>query len=141
MSEQVTSGHCLCGGIRFELRAEPRFACHCHCENCRRAHGAGVVTWVGHQRDELVFDEGEDLLLRYLSESGATRSFCGRCGTTLFYESERWPGEVHVAAGALAEGSELAPKLHVSADRAPAWCPIVDELPRHGGEGGMEALA
>jgi hypothetical protein len=37
------AGGCLCGGIRYEISAEPRSADYCHCRMCRRAAGAPVV--------------------------------------------------------------------------------------------------
>ena len=41
-------GRCMCGARAASSRAFPsRFCAHCHCESCRRAHGAAFVTWVG----------------------------------------------------------------------------------------------
>ena len=40
----------------------------------------------------------------------------------------------------LEEGVTLRPKVHVYADRAPDWCAIEDDLPRAGGETGVEPL-
>ena len=83
-------GACYCGRIQFAVQSPPRFVCHCHCENCRRAHGAGFVTWAGFPAAQFAFEQGEGDLGRYMTDTGATRSFCKICGTTLFYESPRW---------------------------------------------------
>ena len=133
-------GHCLCGAIRFELSGPPRFVAHCSCGNCRRAHGAGAVTFGGWKESALSIVAGDEQLVRYRTETEALRSFCGTCGTTMFYAGERWPGEVHVALGVLEDGYEARPKAHVYADRAPTWMPACGDVPRYGGAGGSEPL-
>jgi Glutathione-dependent formaldehyde-activating enzyme len=36
------SGHCLCGGVRFEVTEEPTGAGYCHCTRCQRRTGAAA---------------------------------------------------------------------------------------------------
>jgi hypothetical protein len=93
-------GSCYCGAVRFVARFPSRFCAHCHCRNCRRAHGAAFVTWVGFDKAQVEVVAGEERLGRYLTETDATRSFCTTCGTTLFFESPRWAGELHVVRAA-----------------------------------------
>ena len=73
-----------------------KFCAHCHCHNCRRAHGAAFVTWVGFESDRVEIRADEEHLGRYVTDTKATRTFCKTCGTTLFFESPRWPGETHI---------------------------------------------
>lgn len=141
MSESVLPGECSCGAVRFEAKPPSRFVAHCHCENCRRAHGAGVVTWAGFPEARFELVRGADDVADHVTETGATRSFCRRCGTPLTYRSPRWEGEVHVAVGALLEAPDRPPAAHVHADRAPGWCPITDSLPRYGGPDGTDPIA
>jgi hypothetical protein len=138
--EGSVRGRCLCGLVRFEAELPPRFVAHCHCHNCTRAHGAGVVTWAGFDADRFRIVAGEELLTRYRTETDATRSFCADCGTTMLFESPRWAGEVHVAVANLIDPLGQAPDGHAYADRAPDWCPILDDLPRFGGESGVQPL-
>jgi hypothetical protein len=133
-------GACYCGRVRFEVDPPSRFVAHCHCHNCRRAHGAGFVTWAGFLRPQLRVTAGEDVLGRYLTETEATRTFCTHCGTPLFFESPRWAGEIHVAVAGLLDPPDRMPRGHAYADRSPAWCPITDALPRFGGESGLEPM-
>jgi hypothetical protein len=101
---------------------------------CRRAQGAGFVTWIGTdgERFELLGDAGR--LRSFRSSAEGTRSFCGRCGTPLFFESTRWPGELHITLGSVDPviAARLAPQAHVHwADRV-SWAGAVDDgLPRH----------
>ncbi len=133
-------GSCTCGAVRFEADAPPKFVAHCHCVNCRRAHGAGSVTWAGFPEGQFRLTAGEGELRRYRTETEATRSFCGTCGSPMFFASPRWAGEVHVAVACLDDPIAPLPGGHAYADRAPAWFPIHDELPQYGGDSGVEPL-
>ena len=134
-------GGCLCGAVRIEAQLPTKFVTHCHCLNCTRAHGAGFVTWAGFPNERFRVVQGTAHLARYKVKAGATRSFCNVCGTTMLYESPRWPGAVHVAVACLDDELDHLPTAHVYADRARSWCPITDALPRYGGPSGMEPLA
>jgi len=90
------AGRCYCGAVEFVARFPSKFCAHCHCANCRRAHGAAFVTWVGFERDQVEIRAADGKLARYATDTGATRTFCAACGTTLFFESPRWAGEIHV---------------------------------------------
>ncbi|MBK9001250.1 MAG: GFA family protein [Myxococcales bacterium] len=141
MSQEKVSGGCLCGDVRFELTLPVRFCAHCHCSMCRRAHGAPLVTWVGVPQEQLRFVSGEERLVRYASSAAGRRSFCGRCGSTLFFEAERWPNEVHVAR-ANVEGDVGVPvQAHCYWDDRADWLPVGDQLPRLGGASGVEPVA
>ncbi|MEZ5979169.1 MAG: GFA family protein [Planctomycetota bacterium] len=133
-------GRCACGGVRFVATLPPRFVAHCHCENCRRAHGAAFVTWAGFREAAFRLDDPEGLVRAFASDTSARRRFCSRCGTPMLYDGPRWPGEVHVAVALFDDDLGVAPKAHVYADRAPSWCPIADALPRLGGASGTEPL-
>jgi len=136
----MSEGKCYCGRVRFTVELPAKFVAHCHCDNCRRAHGAGFVTWCGFTKERFALVAGEDSLARYETDTGATRSFCSHCGTPLFYESPRWAGEIHIALAHLDHVIDTLPTAHVYADRSPAWCAIHDDLPRYGGETGVEPL-
>jgi hypothetical protein len=140
MARLEVSGSCYCGAVRFTARFPTRFVAHCHCRNCQRAHGAPMVTWAGVVDERFRLESGEAELIAYATDTGATRSFCRVCGTTLFYRSPRWPGEVHVAAVNFDGPLDREPQAHVYADRAPSWCPMREGLPRLGGESGTEPL-
>ncbi len=135
---RIVSGGCSCGGVRFEATLPSRFCAHCHCQNCRRAHGAAFVTWVGFPDGQFRVTTGQDRLTRFVTDTGATRSFCSRCGTTLLYEGPRWEGEVHVARAVIDDKIDRDPKLHVYVDHGADWWPISDALPQYGGATGTE---
>lgn len=120
MSASSVGGGCLCGAVQFRAALPPNWVAHCHCSMCRRAHGAGFVTWAGFPRDAVRFESGESLLTRFRSSARATRSFCCRCGSTLLFESEHWPDEIHVTLANLDSAEGLEPEAHAYwSSRAP----------------------
>jgi hypothetical protein len=140
MPDHTAIGACLCGAVGFELEPPSNWVAHCHCSMCRRAHGAPFVTWVSVPPAQLRVVRGGDVLTRYPSSDGATRSFCGRCGSSLFFESTRWAGEVHVARACIPGPIDRAPQVHAFfSDRAP-WISISDGLPHRGGPSGIEPI-
>ncbi len=138
---QPIPGACLCGAVTFTITPPTRFCAHCHCSMCRRAHGAPLVTWSGVMEEQLRVLTGAELLRDYASSPEAKRSFCSMCGSSLFFRSTRWPGEVHVATANLTGPLDRVPTAHVFfSDRAP-WFEVHDGLIRCGGPTGVEPLA
>ena len=124
-------GACLCGAVSFRIVAPTKWCAHCHCSSCRRAHGAAFVTWVGVVSERLEIVAG-DSLTWFASSAAARRGFCKRCGSTLFYESRRWPGETHIVRAALPGEIDRAPSAHAFASAAVDWYQPRDDLPRRG---------
>ena len=127
-------GACLCGAVQFAVPEDTLWVAHCHCSLCRRAHGAGFVTWAGYPASACRIDEPGGQLRWFASSPGAERGFCARCGSSLFFRSERWPGELHVAVAALAVAPARAPQAHVFWSSHVDWSGAdpADGLPRKG---------
>jgi hypothetical protein len=119
-------GSCLCGAVRFEVRFPSKWCAHCHCTMCRKEHGAGYVTWAGFPVEQFEVTDGEASLNWYQSSPQAQRGFCSRCGSSLLFRSERWPGEIHVAIGVLDDPIDRAPQAHVFHDTRVDWV-VIDE--------------
>jgi hypothetical protein len=125
-------GSCMCGRVRFVARAPSRFACHCHCESCRRSHSAGYVSWVGYPSSQVSIESGADaqgdFLAAYVSSPGTRRTFCRVCGTKLFFESDRWAGETHIARAAFTTPVDREPAGHAFFEEHVGWMPLPDEV-------------
>jgi hypothetical protein len=138
---QEVAGGCLCGAVRFSVRL-PSLACvHCHCSMCRRNHGAGYVTWVAVREERLAVTRGTDALVRYQSSEHGSRSFCGRCGSSLFCVNDTHPGQVDIPLGAMDGPIDREPQIHVFFDSRAEWVAVGDRLPRLGGKTGTEPIA
>ncbi|MEO5701209.1 MAG: GFA family protein [Casimicrobiaceae bacterium] len=116
-------GRCMCARVRFVARFPSRFCAHCHCESCRRSHGAGFVTWIGFATDQVSVTDGAEDHVAYASSPGTRRTFCRICGSKLFFQSERWSGETHVALAAFDDPVDRAPSEHAFFEEHVPWIP------------------
>jgi molybdenum cofactor guanylyltransferase len=116
-------GQCHCGKVRFVVHFPSRFCVHCHCASCRQSHSAGFVTWVGFNADQFAVLAGFDELVGYESSPGTRRTFCRTCGTKLFFESSRWPGEVHIPLAVFTSPIDREPEGHAFYEEHVAWIP------------------
>ena len=140
MEPTFVSGACLCGDVRFTVELPSLFCGHCHCTMCQRNHGAAFVTWFGLPKSRLTIDTGSDALVRYASSEHGSRTFCGRCGSSLFCENEKHAGRVDIPLANMKGAIDREPQMHAYwSDRA-SWQPVEDDLPRLGGGSGTELI-
>ena len=134
------SGSCLCGAVRFTASLPSLFCAHCHCSMCRRNHGAGYVTWFAVPRERLLVEHGADDLVRYESSTHGSRTFCKRCGSSLFCDSTHFPDRIDIALGAMHDPIDRAPQCHTYFDSRASWITVGDDRPRLGGKTGFKPL-
>lgn len=140
MPASTLSGSCLCGALRFRARLPSLFCGHCHCSMCRRNHGAGFVTWFAVPRAHFEIDSDDDEVRRYASSTHGTRTFCGRCGSSLFCESEKHPDQIDIVLANVDDPADLVPQFHFYFDDRAPWVDVSDGLPRLGGPSGLEPI-
>ena len=117
---------CHCGGVEFVAQFPSRFCCHCYCASCRVTHSAGVVTWIGFNKQQVRIAKGAGLIRDYLSSRGTHRKFCSTCGTRLAFESEhgKWADEIHLPLALFVTPVDKAPDDNAFATERPAWAPF-----------------
>lgn len=103
---------CHCGGVSFTVRRPDQevlsspslrpyvspldeskwFAAFDACDDCRLVNGTHLVGWAFLPSSSIDQPIGRDLLIgtarTYASSPGVLRSFCGRCGATVFYSTD-----------------------------------------------------
>ena len=126
----ASRGSCLCGAIGFVAALPSKWVAHCHCSRCRRAHGAPFVTWAGFATHAVTIEDEGSSLRWHAADEGGMRGFCGRCGSPMFFKSECWPGELHIARALFIEPIDRAPQAHVFYDTHVEWVTVGDELPK-----------
>ncbi len=135
-------GSCLCKKITYEITGPLKFIAHDHCSICRKATGAGFVTWCGvkSEQDSFKLLSGSESLTAFKSTPQAQRQFCKHCGTHLFFRSTHWPGEIHFTRASIDSQLDERPKAHVYFSDKAEWIDINDDLPKYGGVSGLEPL-
>ncbi len=140
MTISTITGSCLCGAVSFEAALPSVFVGHCHCTMCQRAHGAGYVTWIGVREDGFRITAGATDLVHFRSSDHLTRSFCGRCGATMFCNDATHENVIDITLANVHGAVDRAPSGHYYFDSHASWAAIDDDLPKFGGDSGMEPI-
>lgn len=124
-------GGCLCGAVTYELSAELGGISHCYCSMCRKQHGAAFATYGTVPRSALVIADASGALRTFRSSATAQRTFCGTCGSSLFFEPDDHPENIELALGGLNDEPGRLPEAHIFVLDKPAWITILDDLPQY----------
>lgn len=117
-------GQCACGQIQFEFDTDPSFVANCNCNDCRRATGGAIATFMGVPEDDFTLLSGKPKAFTYTAESGKKldRNFCPECGSRLFTSNlESFPGLVFVTIGSLDHSDPIKPMLEMFTKRRLDW--------------------
>lgn len=123
----MLNGRCHCGTIHFRISGTPVHAAICHCSDCRGQSGAPMLAWAMVPKDALSV-EGEPAV--YPSSESGRRSFCGTCGTGLFFVNaplERM-GMIQVRIAALETPEAVIPRMQVQVAERIAWMASLEDI-------------
>jgi len=98
----INDGGCLCGEIRFRTTAEPVRITVCHCTFCQRLTGSAYLVEPIFRREHVSFRGKMPNTYQHRSDGSGKRvivNFCGRCGTTVCLDLERFPDIVGLCSG------------------------------------------
>jgi hypothetical protein len=78
----IYRGGCRCGGIRYEIAAEPVLAGQCQCLDCQRETGGGHSSFMGFPADAVEL-AGTPQFHEVKADNDNTvrRGFCPTCGS------------------------------------------------------------
>ncbi len=127
--DEVLTGGCLCGAVRYCIGEALVEALYCHCRMCQRAHGAPVVAWLTVPLTGFTVTAGSPAA--YRSSAKAERHFCAGCGTPLTWRAIDNPRLVDVSIASLDNPAAIAPALHIWTESRIAWFETADHLPRY----------
>ena len=122
-------GQSLYGEVTYEVSGPYPTAWHCHCSQCRRAHGASCGSYLGVEPENFKWLSGEERVVNYAPEDGGFL-FCSRCGSNV---AGSWKGEIcQVTYGTMQTGlNEAPPRDHIFVGSKAAWMDIGGDLPQH----------
>jgi hypothetical protein len=101
-NSQTHEGGCLCGQVRYRTVAEPVRVTICHCTFCQRLTGSAFLVEPIFKKEDIVFSGIAPRVYHHQSDTSGKRvsiNFCGRCGTTLYLDLERFPDILGVCGG------------------------------------------
>ncbi|CAP43945.1 GFA family protein [Bordetella petrii] len=124
-------GSCLCSRVAYEISGPLTQALNCHCEMCRKAHGAAFRTRATVQAKDFAWTRGENEVTWYSSSPGNYRGFCSACGTPLLSRFDQNPAAYGLPLGALDDNPGIKATCHVHVASKAPWHDITDDLPQY----------
>ena len=125
----IIKGSCLCGKVKYEVNDAECFPIsYCHCENCRKTHGAAFGSSICFKKADFRWLQGEELVTQYESSPLTYRCFCSCCGSPLaaFEDKEI----LCVSLGSTDGDPGLRPEFHIYVSSKAEWYEISDDLPQ-----------
>lgn len=129
------NGGCFCGNIRYQVRGNPDWAGHCHCNICRGISGAAFASWVYFEISKFSINKAPTA---FKSSEHGERSFCPICGTPLIYKDSRAPDYIGVTLGSLDQPNDYPPQDHSWTSNQLQCLHLNDDLPRYPQEHPLE---
>ena len=125
----MQKGSCLCGGVTYELAGALRNSVACHCRQCRKTSGHYVsATQVEPEQLRITKDE---TLQWYRSSAQAERSFCNRCGSSLFWRHDNDNDATSIMSGTLDGATGIHTEKHIFVADKGDYYDLADGVPQH----------
>jgi hypothetical protein len=126
MSEEIRTGGCQCGAVRFRIKGELGRASICHCRMCQKQFGSFFGAFVTTPAEGVEWTREEPGYFQ--SSINIERGFCPRCGTPLVYRS---PSSLDIAIGAFDERDDLMPKIQLNRQFKLPWIDDIFKVKVH----------
>ncbi|WP_278922062.1 GFA family protein [Pseudophaeobacter profundi] len=133
MDDNLATGQCLCGAVKFSISGAFESFFLCHCSRCRKdsgsAHSANLfsstakITWVSGEGNIKTFQ---------IPGSRHVKSFCTECGSALPV-SQASAGILVVPAGSLDSQIDIRPKAHICFSSRANWDNDLASIEKIGG--------
>lgn len=122
-------GGCLCGAVRYEATAAPRFSGFCHCRDCQKATGTGHSCYMIFDRSGFACS-GDLRSYTVVADNGqpSHRHFCPTCGTIVLGSGAAGDGRWTIFAGTLDDPSEFAPDHAIMTRSRQPWDHMTGDL-------------
>jgi hypothetical protein len=125
----MIQGSCLCGKVHYQISECKAEIIHCHCQTCRKAHGAAFssVAILDEQKFNLF---GTEHLNNYESSPGKHRFFCRNCGTQI-YAHRKGNNKIVLRLGSLDDHPNWQAKSHIWVSHKASWYQIDQPLSQY----------
>lgn len=124
-------GGCICGALRYRVKALPLAVVMCHCGNCQRRTGSAFSLAMMAWRKDFEVLSGESLACDTSGGSGAIhrQHVCPKCLTRTHTEMMAYPDIINVRPGTLDRPRDVTPVAQVWTSVAQPWA-LAPDIPR-----------
>jgi len=132
----VHEGGCVCGAVRYRVKAAPVRTGVCHCTFCQRQTGSAFRIVVYFRQDDVEITRGTLKAYEHRSDESnrwLRTEFCTNCGTTVSWTLELLPGARGIAGGTFDDPAWLKIERHSWTRSAHPWVivpPDVERFPK-----------
>ncbi|HEY8596455.1 MAG TPA: GFA family protein [Devosiaceae bacterium] len=118
-------GGCICGSVRYRLKAMPLTVYRCHCKDCQRSSGAGFSMSAIVPAEAIELISGEPVVFEKTAQSGNRLKMmrCGTCGT-LVWNRPASGNAIVLKPGTLDDASWAVPVGNIWTASAVPWAGI-----------------
>ena len=116
---------CSCGSLSADIPDTPEKVTACHCIACQRRTGSVFGVTAAFAADDVTVSGASSIYERPTASGGTMRAhFCPACGTTLYWQSHKFPHLIGVAMGCIADPGYPAPERSVWEESKHHWVDI-----------------
>ena len=129
--DEIHSGGCLCGEVRFSVTGRPLQVLVCHCTMCQRVTGSAFSVEPVFMKAQVAVSGQQRATYSYRSKDHGRIlqfSFCRRCGNRVGLTLERFPAVQVLYGGTFDEPAWLAPSAHIFTDSAVSWLALPNDV-------------
>lgn len=134
MSNDYMDGGCLCGYIRYRIKAKPYFVHCCHCRDCQRLSGSAFAINAMVEAFNVDLLKGKTETIKVPSPSGMGQLVvrCPNCKTAVW--SHYGPTDKNekicfIRAGTLDDPDQVEPDIHIYTRSKLPWVKLPDGKP------------
>jgi len=125
----MITGSCLCANVNYEISGNIGEIAHCHCETCRKAHGAAFSSVATVQDIDFKLI-GDVTLGCYESSPGKNRYFSPICATQIYAKKEATK-HIILRLGSLDDDPKSQEINHIWVSQKATWYSLNSHLPEH----------
>ena len=114
---------------RYELEAEIGPVFNCHCQFCRKVHGAAFTTVAFVPRSAFRWVSESPDVAEWRTPGGSVRHFCAVCASPLC-NHPREEDLLCLVVASLDDPSVASPWVHLNTESKTPWFEIADDLPQ-----------
>jgi len=125
---RVHTGTCACKAVQYTVDGRIKSVVNCHCNLCKKITGGAFETIALVSERNLKITSGEEYLIRYALTNNADKYFCKVCGTPIYNQNKRVPGNSMIHIGSLDNPSSLSPTINLHCNSMLSWVREISAL-------------
>lgn len=122
ITNDISTGRCLCGHIRITVSGAPAFSVLCFCQDCQRISGGGRLPQAAFE-NTCVEIAGTLKTYHWKSDAGndLQLGYCPNCGSPIYKITSKMPDMLFVAVGVLNDQALFQSPFHAFAEGYQDW--------------------